>query len=283
MGNPRIGIFSAHGSLPAALALGQGFRSVGYAVSHRSLSDYGLNDRESNLTLVAVFGLREKGRVILNEYEQAGVPGLVIDFGYLKREEYWQISLGRLNCLPEFACPEDRFLALGMPIEPMRNGAGPAVLCGQLVGDQAHPFDTQKKWNAFVAVFPELEYRAHPLMIEADDTGAVKDVEPVDALLARASKIVTWNSNIGNDAWLAGVPVEAHAPDAMYKDVTPENRQDYFARLAYGQWTMGEMGDGSAARFVTQHLLTGTPRAPVDAVFPAPLKPQSAPVRRGRR
>jgi hypothetical protein len=64
---------------------------------------------------------------------------------------------------------------------------------------------------------------------------------------------------------LAGVPVEAMAPDAMYKEVTPENRAEYFARLACGQWTMEEMKDGSAARFVVDHLLTGSPPAPVEA------------------
>jgi hypothetical protein len=82
---------------------------------------------------------------------------------------------------------------------------------------------------------------------------------------------------LGNEAWLAGVWVEAHAPDAMYKDVTPDNRHDYFARLAYGQWTIEEMSDASAARFVTQHLLTGTPPE-IDE--PLPVLTEEAPALR---
>jgi hypothetical protein len=281
----RIGIYSSHGSFPPAIALGRGFASVGYTVSHRSLSDFGANDRESIFTLVAVFGLRGKGKVILDEYERAGVPVLVLDFGYLKRDEYWQLSLGGLNRIPVFPCSDDRFVALGLPMQAMRDGDGPAVLAGQLIGDQAHPFDTEKKWNAFVSQFPDIEYRAHPLM------GEEAPKESVAELLARAGKIVTWNSNLGNEAWLAGVWVEAHAPDAMYKDVTPDNRHEYFARLAYGQWTVEEMSEGSAARFVTLHLLTGTPPEAVEALpvlteeapLPSPPEPSKPAFRRGRR
>jgi len=256
----RIGIYSAQGSLSEAHALGAGFESIGYLVSHRSLSDFGFNDRESIFNLVAVFGLRSKGRAILDAYRAAEVPVLVLDYGYLKREEYWQISLNGLNQPPPFDCPPRRFAELGLDIAPMREeGSGPTVLAGQLVGDQAHPFDTHKKWDKFVAGFPDIEYRPHPLM------DPEREAEPLERLLARAGKIVTWNSNIGNDAMLAGVPVEAHAPDAMYKDVAPEKRAEYFARLACGQWTEEEMRDGSAARFVVDHILTGLPPTPVEA------------------
>jgi hypothetical protein len=258
---------------------------VGYAVNHRSLSDFGSNDRESIFTLVAVFGLRGKGRAIMAEYQRAEVPVLVVDFGYLRRRDHWQISLNGLNRIPEFACPADRFEALGpgYSLWPMKSCEGPTVLCGQLVGDMAHPFDTEKKLNAWLAEFPDLEYRAHPLV--AGDT-----VEPVASLLNRAGKIVTWNSNIGNEAWLAGVPVEARAPDAMYGQVTPENRPEYFARLAYGQWTEAEMQDGSAARFVTEHVLTGAaPELPPDRpVLTVEIPPEPSPdpkliLRRSRR
>lgn len=254
MASLRIGIYSANGSLPAAVALGKGFAAVGYAVNHRSLSDFGHNDRESIFSLIAVFGLRGKGATILKDYRGIEVPVLVVDFGYLKRPDYWQVSLNGLGCLPPFACPADRFEALGLPIQPMHLD-GPTVLCGQLVGDAAHPFDTEKKLNAFVAQYPDLEYRPHPLNGEAEIP-----LEPIDAFLARVGKIVTWNSNIGNDAWLAGVPVEALAPDAMYKDVTAEARAAYFARVAYGQWTEQEMSDGTAAAFVVNHFLTGAGR-----------------------
>lgn len=259
----RIGIYSAQGILAEAKALGEGFASIGYAVNHRSLSDFGTNDCESIFNIVAVFGLRGAGRRILEEYGAREVPVLVVDFGYLKREEYWQISLNGLNQLPPFECPPRRFAELGLTVEPMRDESkGPAVLAGQLVGDQAHPFDTQKKWDAFVASVPDIEYRPHPLMRDEEQE---QEFETVEELLARAGKIVTWNSNIGNDALLAGVTVEALAPDAMYKDVTPKNRVEYFSRVAYGQWSEEEMKAGSAARFVADHLLTGLPPAPVEA------------------
>jgi len=112
--------------------------------------------------------------------------------------------------------------------------------------------------------------------------------------LAGARLVVTWNSNVGHEALLAGVPVVAHGP-AAYAELAGETlpsvdaRREYFHRVAYGQWTLDEMRSGACQRFIVDHLLTGagpTVDSPVDAGRPdqgAETEPAKPPVRRRTR
>lgn len=246
----KIGIYARDHQV-AAVAMKHGFELQGQRALFRSLPDYGHGCIE-DFDLVVIVGLRGKGADALRDYQERDVPVLVIDYGYLNRataedsDGYWQVGLGGLNQIPQFECPSDRFEALGIPIlEPVK-GDGPVILCGQVIGDAAHPFDTAEKLEAWVETVEHDEYRAHPA------TGG--ESEPLGDVLARARKIVTWNSNVGHDALLAGVPVEAHGP-APYAGVELKDREAYFARVAYGQWTVPEMEEGLAAAFVLKKLL----------------------------
>jgi hypothetical protein len=154
---------------------------------------------------------------------------------------YWQVSLDGLNRPPTFDCPDDRFKALGLKLGREKK-EGPRVLCTQLPGDAAHGFETQEQIDAWAATVPHDELRGHPVAGET---------EPLADMLKRAGTVVTWNSNVGHDALLAGVPVECHG-DAPYKGVTMEGRRAYFNRLAYGQWTADEMRQGLPQKFLME-------------------------------
>lgn len=241
----RCGIYSRDG-FPVALALGQGCRVAGYTPYFRSMSDW-TRDCVEPFDLVFIFGLRGKGREILDAYPDA----YVVDYGYLRRvmgtdnfeTGHWQISKGGLNCLPAGPCPPDRFLRLGIDPKPMKPPARPRILCAQSIGDAAHPFDTAEKLKAWADSIPHDEYRPHPLDVVSS--------EPLQAMLERAGTVITWNSTVGIDALVAGVPVEAHGP-AVYRDTL--DRSQLFSRLAYGQWTMNEMASGLPLRFLCNDL-----------------------------
>lgn len=268
----RIAIYSRHGRHATALALEAGFEALGHGVAHRSHSDYTAGQTEKFDAIVAV-GLRGKGRDILADYMRIGTPVLIVDFGYVRRVTgfessfdglYWQISLGGLNRVPPFPCPPDRWQALGVELAPPVNRDGPRVLCAQTVGDAAHPFATRALLDEWIAAVPHDELRLHPETARHDGV----DLEPLDAMLGRAGVVVTWNSNVGHDALIAGVPVVALG-DAPYAGVALEDRDAYFARLAYGQWTIEEMAAGLPQCFIVDHLLPGVP--PVfDAAVPEP-------------
>lgn len=254
----KVGIYSRAGAHPVAKAFAEGLIATGHAPRHRSHSDYRSGETE-NFEAVVVFGLRGNGAAIADDYRKLNVPVVVVDFGYIDRVNdepdeltgHWQVSLDGLNKIPDFPCPPDRFEALAVTIAEIAERDGPIILCLQRIGDANHPFDTAAKLERFIDEQPHDELRAHPL----DGEG-----EPLQAMLARAGQIVTWNSNVGHDALLAGVPVEALGP-APYANVMMEQRAEYFARVAYGQWTADEMRAGLAQRFLFDHLLPGVPPA----------------------
>lgn len=262
----RWGIYARDGH-PAAAAFAEGLRKIGHFAVFRSLPDYRENCRE-DFDRVVVLGLRGFGRLCLSEYEAAGVPVTVVDYGYVNRVHgvdtwmsgYWQVGVGGLNRVIDQPCPTDRFDALGVKIAPAVSRKSPVILCTQSVGDASHPFDTEAKLSDWMESVEHDEVRQHPL--------AGGDLEPLDEMLSRAGKLITWNSNIGHDALLAGVPVEAHG-DAPYKDVAMDERHDYFARVAYSQYTIAEMAESIPQRI----LIEGPPKliAPV------------SPAKRGRK
>lgn len=275
----RVGIYSGvHNA--TALALGEGFVLAGAEVSHRNVRYYA--GETEDFDVAVTFALRE-GRAVLERYSAAGRPTLVADWGYLARVNHsgesasghWQMSLGSLNKIPTFACPPDRFDALGLDlVERGGDPDGYVLVCGQVPGDAAHGMDAAalRAWLLEVAVeYSNVVYRPHPRG-GIDLPGMKTQRGSLAEALAGARLVVTYNSNVGHEALLAGVPVMAHE-SAAYADLTGETlpsldeRRNYFDCLAYGQWTRDEMRSGMCQRFILDHLLTGVGPA-VEDVWP---------------
>lgn len=265
----RVGIYSGvHNA--TALALGEGFVLAGAEVSHRNVRYYA--GETEDFDVVVTFALRE-GRAVLERYSAAGRPVLVADWGYLARVNHagqaavghWQISLGGLNQIPTFACPPDRFDALGLDlVERGGDPDGYVLVCGQVPGDAAHGMqaDEYRAWlSDQVGRYENIVYRPHPRG-GIDLPGIESDRRPLTESLSGARLVVTYNSNVGHEALMAGVPVAASGP-AAYAELAGEAlptaamRRAYFNRVAYGQWTRDEMRSGRCQRFILDHLLPG--------------------------
>src|SRR5690606_20547109 len=138
------------------------------------------------------------------------------------------------------------------------------LICGQVPGDAAHGLDADSYLNwlrAIVSQYPDAVYRPHPRG-GIDLPGVESHIGSLEEALAGARLVVTWNSNVGHDALLAGVPVVAQRPTAyaeLLGETLPsvEARREYFHRVAYGQWTLAEMHSGLCQRFILENLLTG--------------------------
>lgn len=265
----RIGIFfrTAH---PAVDALAAGFD--GHEVHFREPSLY--RGEIERFDLVIANGWRA-GKRVAEGYAAKGIPVLTADFGYLSRvnepgeylQGHWQVGLGGLNKIPPFACPPDRFEALGLAIvERGGNPAGPVLVCGQVGGDAAHGLGAHdlRVWlREQLETYAGSIFRPHPRGGIAVP-GYASDHRPLAEALADASIVVTYNSNVGHDALLAGVPVVCGI-GAAYEELSGtelpsvETRQAYFNRVAYGQWTIAEMASGEAQAFWLNHLLPGKP------------------------
>lgn len=228
---------------------------------------------------VVVTGLRAEGSIIRTAYNELGVPCVVIDYGYLSRVSgkatfqsgHWQIGIDRLGWVPQFACPRDRLDALGVEFRDRSEGQR-IYVCGQHDGDPSHGLTRNGivKWamdtinDLRFLTKREIVWRSHP--DSKIEIGNVRNsTGPMD--WDDAHCIVTINSNIGHEALIRGVPVvcEGGAPyEELANDCFSEalfmpdisTREQYFARLAYAQWTLEEMRAGSPQRWLVENGLT---------------------------
>lgn len=74
---------------------------------------------------------------------------------------------------------------------------------------------------------------------------------PLEEDLAGAGKVVTWGSGAAIKALMWGIPVESHMPGWIgEQDNTDEGRLEMFRTLAWAQWTLEEIADGWAFRWL---------------------------------
>jgi hypothetical protein len=204
------------------------------------------------------------------KYRSQGREVLVMERGYLGDRFAWT-SLGwnGLNGRAQWPDPRDdgeRFERNFGHLRQdwRRNDAGHALIVGQVQGDAALANTDIKRWygqarramegRGFKVVFrphPESLKRGHdigplaPLTIGGTLAEALRD----------AAVAVTWNSNTGVEAVLAGVPTITCDDGAMARPVTAEgldaelvtpDRDDWCRRMAWRQWTMDEITSGEA-------------------------------------
>lgn len=188
-------------------------------------------------------------------------PVIVNEWGYFDRvnrnEEWrtghWQLSIGGLNALPEGDFPSDRFDALGIELKQReRVEDGYVLVCGQLPNDAAVLGSDHREWirdqiGHYESRGERVIFRPHPQDKENIDLDYFKDT--LSGQLAGAKFVVCYNSNVGHDALIAGVPVVCD-PCAAYSELSGERCPDietrlkYFYRAAYGQWKCHEMKEG---------------------------------------
>jgi len=247
----KVALYGTDWANPELAAFGRGAEASGHGVVWRN-PHYWRDDEAERFGLVVLSGLHAKHSDILRVYGAQGVPVLVLDAGYMRRDlGYWQVSLGGLNRPPSFSCESDRFDALGLTIKSAGgNPKGYRLIAGQLPRDASHGL-SEAEYEAWLHAQTG-RLRRHPLL-------AV--VPPLTDDLAGAKCVHTYCSTTGLDALIAGVPATAEAPErACWGELsgaklpTLAARRALCNRLAYGQWTLDEMQSGEAPAFVMEHL-----------------------------
>jgi len=214
-------------------------------------------------------------------HRKRGRDVLVLERGYLGERFNWSsIGWNGLNGLATFPdYPTDfgaRFRRLGVQLEPWRPAGEYVLLVGQVHGDAALQGRNLGPWYAQTAKAAAAQYglpvrfRPHPL--EVRRTGVVRrvpgtehDAGPLVDALARAAVVVTWNSNTGVDALLAGKPVVALGDGAMASPLAARelggqcnpDREAWAHALAWKQWTLEEIRSGEALVGVVEDLKDG--------------------------
>lgn len=267
----RWGIYSRDG-FEGALAFREGLLAVGQEANCRSVADFSLGGFE-DFDVVVVWGLQGRGRDVLIRYTAAGIPVLVVDYGYMRRTNHahdwrvghWQVSLGGLNRPPLCEVDSSRFDALGLEVVGRGGDSyGYVLLCVQTTGDASHGMDKSalQDWcDEQAQRWPDLVVRPHPLERDFDYGLPRCNAETLVDALRGARLVVTANSNSGHEALMAGVPAIATRPGAVWDALSGIELPSRAARLAHchrcawGQWTWAEFRAGTAQRFLIERVL----------------------------
>lgn len=233
---------------------------------------------------VAVFyGLQGNLKRAFDAYIAAGKPVVYIDLGYWKRklpggglEGYHKVSVNDRHPTAYFRNVQhsgDRFAQLGVPIEPWRSGGDHILLAGLGAKAAGSLGLKAEEWerNAIAALRKVTDrpiiYRPKPSWDEARPIEGVGYSwnEPLEVALHNCHAVVTRHSNTAVDAILAGIPamawygVAAPVTSQDYRDIEQlprlEDRASWAADIAYTQWTVSEMRNGSVWRHLKQEAL----------------------------
>lgn len=205
---------------------------------------------------------------------------VVVECGYFgDRMENVSVGIDGLNGRAQFGndnSPPDRWMVNGVDLKPWRTGGEYIVVMGQCAGDASLCGIDFAAWAKGVAGGLEnrrgdylpIFYRKHPL-----SGGVIPGIRTLQGSMSdaldKAAMVVTFNSNSGVDAVLAGVPtvsidrgsmvwpVSAHS--VFDEPVTPDRTQ-WSHNLAYCQWSRDELMSGAAWAHITPVLDIPMPR-----------------------
>ena len=220
---------------------------------------------------IVCWGWREGRRL-----REAGHNVLVMERGYIGDRFYWT-SLGwnGLNGRATWNVPGDNGQRFeehhGHLLKPWKQDRdGYALLIGQVRGDAALADVVIDHWylEAAAALHRngyKVKFRPHPESIRRKIDGRAllqhRLHGTLEEALAGASCVVTYNSNTGVEAALAGLPVIACDEGSMAWPVathgidqplvTPD-RQEWCRRMAWRQWTPDEIASG----FALDHVIS---------------------------
>lgn len=249
-------------------------QSVQLEAARRGFERHGLTvikstpDNPIECDLAVIWSCHQKK--IIEAQERSGRDYLVMERGYMgDRFEWTSMGINGLNGRAQFyanGMPGDRWEKYFSGLMgTWRRGGKYVLLVGQVLGDASIKDVDFKAWavksrDQIAATFPgvPIRWRPHPVSVERGRCFVLANTEfstrPLSEDLHDALCTVTFNSNTGVDAVLAGVPTVTMDIGAMAWDVsghqignieTPDRTQ-WAHDLAYKQWSLAEIEKGIA-------------------------------------
>lgn len=268
-----VGIFSPatpemHVDALEAVAQGCQAWSIDYAI-------FPLEEGYQPCDIAVTFGVGKQRtprgqcvEAVFNAHREQGGKHLVIERGFVHRDRYYMAGWGGLNGRADFCnrrMPADRWKQLDVEVAPWRKTGEHIVLCGQVPWDASVQHTDHIGWCRETAMqlrsltSRPVIFRPHPMhnqVVPMDDTG-VQISTSADLIddLKNAWAVVTFNSNAGVEATIAGVPAFAFDPGAMGYSIMNQSldaieapkmpkRRQWLNNLAYTQWNLDEIAAG---------------------------------------
>lgn len=229
--------------------------------------------------LAVMWGVKKKPEM------SSGQRALILERGYIGDRFSWtSMGFDGLNGLADFCnsnSPAWRFNELfSKHLKPWRGHDGDYVLVmGQVEGDASLANVRINDWYRTVALklkhagIPAY-FRNHPLNMHRPTIPNLPSISPDISLedsMRDAMWVVTYNSNSGVDAMMAGIPAVSCDEGSMIWNIGGRNpvlrpqmldRTQWARNLAFCQWSLDEIRKGIA----WDHLKVGMEKVSSDAV-----------------
>jgi len=242
---------------------------------------YPLEDGYVECDVAVMFGLWKRAhpsptkQAIMERH--SGSSLLVMEHAFVRRGDYWSMGWGGINGHADFRVAQsltlDRWRSLGVRAQQWeRDRLGhPFVVCGQVpwdvtVQDTDHPAWCVEAVSYYRKRGMPVMFRPHPRMLPDWQQHYPKmpavplSIGPLKTMLSEARALVTWNSNVGVDGVVNGVPVIACDPGSRAWAVSVHEigatlkfpaRTTWLAGIGYSQWSLGEIRAGLAWQHLT--------------------------------
>lgn len=207
--------------------------------------------------------------------QQLGLHVLIAERGYLGDRFHWtSLAWDGLNgrgsfCLDEIPPLDPARRAIMVDtLKPWRGrGGDKIVIMGQVPGDESLQGRDLGPWYLAQAKAASDRFRMpvmlrpHPIAVQRRlhvRSGVPEIAASLDETLREAAAVITFNSNSGVDALMAGVPTGATDPGSMAWGIAapsidslripapePDGRAIWAAKVAWCQWTPQELAAGT--------------------------------------
>lgn len=223
------------------------------------------------------YGWAQGLRKVFEDYRKHA-SAIYIDLGYWGRRKssrydgYHKIvrnSRHPTDYFQRIQRPPDRFNHFGIEIQPWRK-AGRHILVAGMSGKAAaaegfNPHEWERRTIAELRKHTNrpIVYRAKPNWLDAKPIPgsefSPRDV-PIEQALRNCHAVIAHHSNVAIDALMAGIPcicpsgaasvLSGHDLSQVEHPPMPEGREQWAYDLSYTQYSLGEMQDGAAYRYL---------------------------------
>lgn len=216
------------------------------------------------------WGYIETLQAAMREFTARGKPVVYLDLGYWQRDTHFKVSVGARHPTTHFQKVKhsfDRFERLGVakPKPWKINEAGHILIAAlskkaawaEHAGEHGE-FEREvvQKLRAVSSRPITIRHKTSPnASFQIPGTTMSTLREPLGSVLNGAWALVTRHSNVAVDALMAGIPcfswygvgsvLSSQDLEKIEAPIYPEGREQWAADVAYCQWTLDEMRDGT--------------------------------------
>jgi len=225
---------------------------------------------------VIFYGFAEGLRSIFEAYKKKK-RAVYIDLGYWGRRKrtrwdgYHKMAVNNRHATAYFQNERhkpDRYAAFRLPVHPWRKSGNHIIVAGMSAKAAAAEGLRAEEWEkATIHRLRQLTDRPIIYRPKPNWPGAriipgcqmQRDI-PLDRALTNCHCVVTHHSNVGIDALVRGVPVisdfglasvmGSRNLEDIENPLVPDGREQFLCDVAYTQYSVNEMADGTAIRYL---------------------------------